>query len=70
MDGIEVLLVVEDGHRVARILGRRGRGGVTAIGRDGDGGEVDLLGHLDKRCSVARGGFWMRVAGRLGQVSY
>lgn len=70
MNRVEVLLVVKDGHGVARVLGRRARGGIAAIGRDGDGGEVDLLGHLDNRCSVARGGFWRRVAGRLGRLSY
>lgn len=70
MNRVEVLLVVEDGHGVARVLGRRARGGIAAIGRDGDGGEVDLLGHFDKRCSVVRGGFWSAGSWSAGRVSY
>jgi len=39
---VEVLGVVEDGDDVARVgCGSRVRGGITALGRDGDGVERD-----------------------------
>ena len=53
---IEVLLVVEDGDGLV-ILGLLSGGvavGVAALGADGNGGEVDLLGH-GGGCDVAMG---------------
>lgn len=46
---VEVILVVEDSDGLAggRGGGVSGGGGVVAaLGRDGDGGQIDLLGHL------------------------
>lgn len=73
---IEVVLVVEDGHRLAVVRGLASV--LSALGRDGDGGEIDLLVHVGclRRSSshrvalcVARelcvkfvGGFWRFAA--------
>lgn len=45
---VEVILVVEDGDGLAGGGSGIGGGGgvVAAFGRDGDGGQIDLLGHL------------------------
>lgn len=65
LDG-EVVLVVEDGHHLAIILLRTARssgsgGVVAALWRDGDGGQIDLLRHLE---SVV--GVWGLVVGCFG----
>lgn len=41
---IEVVLVVEDRHRLAVVHGLASV--LSALGRDGDGGEIDLLVHV------------------------
>lgn len=50
---IEVILVVEDGNGFVGVISSRLGGGavrvVAALGRDGDGGEVDLLRHDEVR---------------------
>lgn len=50
---VEVILVVEDGDRLGLSRGSsiaRGRSVVAALGRHGDGRQVDLLGHLGGIC--------------------
>lgn len=57
---IEVILVVKDRDGLGlggkrSVGGGRGRGIVTTLRRDGDGGQVNLLRHLDvgvRRCRV------------------
>lgn len=67
---IEVILVVEDGDGLAG-GGRGGIGGgrgvVAALGRDGDGGQIDLLSHLGlMSCDDCRVG---EAEGRRGMVA-
>lgn len=47
---IEVVLIVEDGHRLAvsSSIGGSAIRLVPAIGRNGDGRKIDLLGHVGK----------------------
>ena len=59
---VEVVLVVEDGYDVAILLRGGGGVGLVAVGRDGDGGEVDLLSHLEMCCQLRMSGL-MRMRG-------